>query len=1191
MPTSTSKSIAELWWIKAKERNITLSEIKEYVKSNSAKISNRNSFDDNTLGALIDSVCEYLWKKNPNTQQEAVNWLVMHDNFLNDNFYSKMKSNTQNDQPLKKGDEVHVTIGEFEIDGKIIDLTKRGKQYKEADGTVVSVPAGSYLIEGENEYKQWLPGKWLKLIKKNESFAKGGSVDSARIYVVDPNLRDGDWLELSDYNSGGEVMDAIQELLDKWSEVSGVKREEYEIHDSDFFPESIFSKSMDEDDFDKYYEMYEIASDRNIPVMVIDEWMSDSGETSVDAAKDAFYGSYADKEDFARELVDQGVISDVSSNMEMTDTDRRIVAGEEADRLMDDSVDEDDLISEAGLNDELDELDKKSDRKEELESELDTAEDELRDLKNAESEAAEACDMDDSEENLDTLTARQEETSDKQAEIKKLKKEFDTLDGFNYDEEKTSLADQAKEKIRDEKYDEIYKELKDPVQYFVHDQGLYSIEDLAKQSFIRVDYESLASDLSHDYTFIEHEGKVYVFSDNYAKGGTIRSGKKSDPNSVIKSNLTKMKDWELQSNLKKFQKEKADGNYDERTEQAMALVMEEINRRQGEELKKTLPQRMFKADWVAIHAPALGHFPAKDLWLKYDSDNFTYEIYSSMEAKKPVGRIGEKNVLSNIENGHYVVKELESYGKGGALRDIELPGVNLWLRGFSMDANGNHVVKIGFPNDRAFSIQTNGNLPETNRIGKRIDKLSELSQDELKAIAHEVYGYVSEYGSVNQKSRVKKYSSFADGGLPSNYGDMTYSEVWNTWTSAQREHFLYDHLSEIRLVLKGTGKSFLRKDIPLYLNMKYGEIPTHISWVIRDHTKHDVRYAKGGSADIPDIVARAATETVTDIGQLSKQELSDLNKYVAKGFLIKGKGGPFPKEKTVYAIKGFDIKKDRHDSVNKMIDDVEALEGKTFTRGKTFAGGGLVGYMEKQAEAIIKHYLPGVEANEVIGRDYQKIGDYNVDTDIEGDGSKNVFINVYFGDKYKDEDQKITKNYNEYASFLEKLADKKRYYAEVLTNDEDETVMFKFSNPRTAKYEKGGSLKDAPKKAAEENAIYWGNKKMMWNKKEISMSKHDIKELKRVQEEINKYHPEFNHYLDVHANKDIADMSKAEGKKFLKGISREDLIDYMLTQDRDGDYSDIRSIAQNGKKQSKANLEKSFWAVWNEFYDENGNAY
>lgn len=130
-----------------------------------------------------------------------------------------------------------------------------------------------------------------------------------------------------------------------------------------------------------------------------------------------------------------------------------------------------------------------------------------------------------------------------------------------------------------------------------------------------------------------------------------------------------------------------------------------------------------------------------------------------------------------------------------------------------------------------------------------------------------------------------------------------------------------------------------------------------------------------------------------------------------------------------------------------------------FKKEYKMARGGMVGYMGKMADKIVAHYLPGAEASEVTGRDYKNLGDYNIDTDIEGDGSKNVFINVYFGDKYPAAVSKLQTDYKNYANFLDDLAGKKHFNSEILNNDEDQTILFKFSNPRTSKYEKGGRVK------------------------------------------------------------------------------------------------------------------------------------
>ncbi len=67
-----------------------------------------------------------------------------------------------------------------------------------------------------------------------------------------------------------------------------------------------------------------------------------------------------------------------------------------------------------------------------------------------------------------------------------------------------------------------------------------------------------------------------------------------------------------------------------------------------------------------------------------------------------------------------------------------------------------------------------------------------------------------------------------------------------------------------------------------------------------------------------EIIHRALNTSITDIGQLTKKELRDLNKAVKKDILTKGRGGIFPIPKTVYAKKGYDIAGARKQGVLKL---------------------------------------------------------------------------------------------------------------------------------------------------------------------------------------------------------------------------------------------------------------------------------
>ena len=58
---------------------------------------------------------------------------------------------------------------------------------------------------------------------------------------------------------------------------------------------------------------------------------------------------------------------------------------------------------------------------------------------------------------------------------------------------------------------------------------------------------------------------------------------------------------------------------------------------------------------------------------------------------------------------------------------------------------------------------------------------------------------------------------------------------------------------------------------------------------------------------IPEIVQTAYDRTITDIGQLSKEETYQLNKFVRNGYLMKYKTYNFPIPKTTYGMNWIDF--------------------------------------------------------------------------------------------------------------------------------------------------------------------------------------------------------------------------------------------------------------------------------------------
>lgn len=148
-------------------------------------------------------------------------------------------------------------------------------------------------------------------------------------------------------------------------------------------------------------------------------------------------------EDTAERIAEDQVYDDLSNEHELyspsflqdfiyiTDTDKRIIAGEEADNIMDGMEDEE-ILKRMNVLDEYEEL----------------------------------------ENSLDDLEG---------TEFNSAKQKMD------------DILDKAKDDLDSELADEIYDELNDPIKYFVEEHGIYSTEDLLKANFISIDYNKAAS--------------------------------------------------------------------------------------------------------------------------------------------------------------------------------------------------------------------------------------------------------------------------------------------------------------------------------------------------------------------------------------------------------------------------------------------------------------------------------------------------------------------------------------------------------------------------------------------------------------------------------------------------------------------------------------------------------------------------
>lgn len=237
---------------------------------------------------------------------------------------------------LQEGDKIVK-----EVDNKYLIVASKGGVY-----SVVNIEKGSRFIVGLDDSKTSGKRKsvkagvkeamdYINYIKSTKmanggKFAQGGMLEDAKIYVADLAEYNngrlvGKWLELSDYSSGAEVMEAIQEMLDEQTKKDkfGDIHEEYAIHDYEGFPRSFYSEYMGESDFDELYEIAKIADSSNLPIDVLMEAVSDLGyEDNPERVAEAYYSSIPasmgnEWRDFAYEYIDSiGSITEAVSKPE-----------------------------------------------------------------------------------------------------------------------------------------------------------------------------------------------------------------------------------------------------------------------------------------------------------------------------------------------------------------------------------------------------------------------------------------------------------------------------------------------------------------------------------------------------------------------------------------------------------------------------------------------------------------------------------------------------------------------------------------------------------------------------------------------------------------------------------------------------------------------------------------------------------
>jgi hypothetical protein len=387
-------------------------------------------------------------------------------------------------------------------------------------------------LEDFEQFENWKGDEFLErtidiyLARKGVSpkMMAGGSLneETPMAYIQILGYNEGKHFDLTDYSDGQDVIDGIFDWMNELNEKDGGNREEYEVVDYEGFGKDLYDEYMGANEFDEIIEAYEKYNESDFPSEVISEYknnMSSSNSTLSDVIEEMdnnYFGKYGSYDDFGSEMVEQGVYEPSIDDVYLTDTDKRILAGEEADRLVEDMSFEDMLNIAKETN-------------KEYENEVSDLEDKISDLE-SEIEDLISLQTDAYDNDNDEYERISEEIEEKELERDDLQDKLDDID--------SRYVDKARTEAQDLLYDETKDKLENDLEGWLEDYG-YDTNKLSDVSFLSVDYDKIGKDLADGYLVVEYDGLMYFFN-NYERGGRLTVRRKTPQyNYYIVESITK----------------------------------------------------------------------------------------------------------------------------------------------------------------------------------------------------------------------------------------------------------------------------------------------------------------------------------------------------------------------------------------------------------------------------------------------------------------------------------------------------------------------------------------------------------------------------------------------------------------------------------------------------------------------------
>jgi hypothetical protein len=497
----------------------------ELVSEHSSKSSSRGSIPNNYAGKSAETI----W--NELTENQRLHFLIDHaeelSNGISTQRFTQIIEQDWNDLDyhVQIAFQTHKMMGQYAKGGI---TPKLNEQVIERAKEIYNVKGGKSKSDFDKAYNQaieefgYTPSYFKKVMSnigsddydEYEDFEEGGSVEQGNVDMLKNQV-------IQVEHHAKELMETLKSnpQVDAWV-VAKMDRATSNLSDITHYLEGEQNsfedggETDDEEEDENQKRLEELVEEYDIPEEVIKEYASDRGIDISEIDDLPFQGRFDSEEDYAEDAVEQGVVGNLSYYLYMTDTDKRLLAQEEADNRVD-NMDDDDLLRESDLETEADDYDRIKDDIDNLESEIDDLKSEIDDIYSDEDEDTTEADREKNETKASDL---RDELDTKEFELEKLQDELASYDT------RDELVEKAKDNLRDDYYNDIYDQLdKDAVSYFTDELG-YAEEDLAKNNLFSIDYEFLAKELGYDVLYIEHNGDVYVFSNSYASGGVMADG-------------------------------------------------------------------------------------------------------------------------------------------------------------------------------------------------------------------------------------------------------------------------------------------------------------------------------------------------------------------------------------------------------------------------------------------------------------------------------------------------------------------------------------------------------------------------------------------------------------------------------------------------------------------------------------------